>query len=63
MSARFGPHLYCEDDDGEIVESANEVFEIEDFTCPSGWEKFVARLEQIIREWELHSSKDGHDKR
>ena len=59
MSAQFGPHLYCEDggDDSKdlVIESANEVFEIEDFTCPSPWEKFVARLEQILREWGLHS--------
>ena len=59
MSVKFGPHLYCESNvEGkeEIGESANEVFEIEDFTCPSQWEKFVARLEQIFREWGLHTS-------
>ena len=44
--------MYSDDD---TIEAAGEVFEIEDFTCPSSWEKFVAQLEQVIREWGLAS--------
>ena len=39
-----------------IIEPASDVFEIDDFTSPSDWEKFVARLEHLIRDWGLDSS-------
>ena len=38
--AHLGPHLYTEDSN-EIVEPATDVFEIDDFTSPSDWEKVV----------------------
>ncbi|XP_071792280.1 rab3 GTPase-activating protein catalytic subunit-like isoform X2 [Asterias amurensis] len=31
----------------------SEVFEITDFTTASDWERFIARLEQIIHDWKL----------
>ncbi|XP_022111820.1 rab3 GTPase-activating protein catalytic subunit-like [Acanthaster planci] len=31
----------------------SEVFEITDFTTASEWERFIARLEQIIHDWKL----------
>ena len=53
--AHLGPHLYYEDNpDQGIIESASELFEIDDFTSPSPWEKFVSSLEALIREWNLH---------
>ena len=36
--AYLGPHLFTEGSD-EIVEPASDVFEIDDFTSPSDWEK------------------------
>ena len=36
--AHLGPHLYSEDSEA-IVEPASDVFEIDDFTSPSDWEK------------------------
>ena len=53
--AHLGPHLYSEDND-TIIEPASDVFEIDDFTSPSDWEKFVARLEHLIREWGLNDT-------
>ena len=46
--AHLGPHLYTEDSN-EIVEPATDVFEIDDFTSPSDWEKVVmsSNLRQI----------------
>ena len=46
--AHLGPHLYTEDSN-EIVEPATDVFEIDDFTSPSDWEKVVmsSNLQQI----------------
>ena len=38
--AHLGPHLYTEDSN-DIVEPATDVFEIDDFTSPSDWEKVV----------------------
>ena len=52
--SQLGPHLYCEGDPNDTIDSATELFEIDDFTSPSSWEKFVSQLEQIIREWDLH---------
>lgn len=53
--AHLGPHLYSEgDQDGNLIESASELFEIDDFTSPSPWEKFVSQIEQLLREWQLH---------
>ena len=52
--AQLGPHLYCEGSPDGVIESATELFEIDDFTSPSSWEKFISQLEQIIREWDLH---------
>ena len=51
----LGPHLYSEDSP-DIIESATELFEIDDFTSPSPWEKFGSKLEQLLREWNLHKS-------
>ena len=53
--SHLGPHLYSEDSP-DIVESATELFEIDDFTSPSPWEKFGSKLEQLLREWNLHKS-------
>ena len=36
--AHLGPHHYSEDSEA-IVEPASDVFEIDDFTSPSDWEK------------------------
>ena len=38
--AHLGPHLYTEESN-DIVEPATDVFEIDDFTSPSDWEKVV----------------------
>jgi len=54
--SHLGSHLYSEDSP-EIIESATELFEIDDFTSPSPWEKFVSKFEQLLREWNLHKSK------
>ena len=55
--SHLGPHLYFEDSE-EIQESATELFEIDDFTSPSPWEKFVSQFEQILRvDWNLHKLK------
>ena len=55
--AHLGPHLYYEETpDENIIEGATELFEIDDFTSPSPWEKFVSQLESIIREWNLHKN-------
>ena len=45
--AHLGPHLYTEDSN-EIVEPATDVFEIDDFTSPSDWEKvgMLSNLQQ-----------------
>ncbi|XP_072180720.1 rab3 GTPase-activating protein catalytic subunit-like [Diadema setosum] len=34
----------------------SEVFEITDFTTASEWERFIARLEQVIHDWRLTST-------
>ena len=53
--SQLGPHLYSEgDSEKNIIESATELFEIDDFTSPSSWEKFVSQLEHIFRDWDLH---------
>ena len=54
--SHLGSHLYTEDCP-EIIESATELFEIDDFTSPSPWEKFESKFEQLLREWHLHKSK------
>ena len=36
-----------------MIEDESEVFEITDFTTASEWERFIARLEEIIHEWKL----------
>ena len=53
MTSSLGSHLYFEGSP-EVVESASELFEIDDFTSPSAWEKFVSQFEQILRDWNLH---------
>jgi hypothetical protein len=57
--AHLGPHLYSEDDSAEFIDSASEIFEIDDFTSPSPWEKFVSQLEQLFREWGLHKKRSS----
>ncbi|XP_021364104.1 rab3 GTPase-activating protein catalytic subunit-like, partial [Mizuhopecten yessoensis] len=37
-----------------------DVFEITDFTTASEWERFVARLEEILHEWKLVSVQSRH---
>ena len=56
--AHLGPHLYCDSDPDTIFEAATEIFEIDDFTSPSDWEKFVAQVEHLIREWGLSNDRD-----
>jgi hypothetical protein len=51
--------LYTESDPDSISEAATEIFEIDDFTSPSDWEKFVAQVEHLIREWGLAKAGDG----
>ncbi|CAG0913609.1 unnamed protein product [Notodromas monacha] len=34
----------------------SEVFEICDFTTPTEWERFVARLEEVLHEWQLNGT-------
>ena len=42
------------DENGEEVNKpAKDVFEIEDFTAATEWEKFMDRLEDILRGWKL----------
>ena len=43
--AHLGPHLYSEDSEA-IVEPASDVFEIDDFTSPSDWEKVGTYMSQ-----------------
>ncbi|CAL1547182.1 unnamed protein product [Lymnaea stagnalis] len=35
------------------IEDEADVFEITDFTTASDWERFIARLEEILHEWKL----------
>lgn len=58
--AHLGPHLYTDSDPDSIKEAATEIFEIDDFTSPSDWEKFIAQVEHLIREWGLSHDRD-HD--
>ncbi|XP_005093890.1 rab3 GTPase-activating protein catalytic subunit [Aplysia californica] len=39
--------------DSAIVDDEADVFEITDFTTASEWERFIARLEEILHEWKL----------
>ena len=39
----------------------DEVFEIDDFTCASDWERFISLIEQKIREWGLNEGRFGHE--
>ncbi|GFS18446.1 rab3 GTPase-activating protein catalytic subunit [Elysia marginata] len=39
------------------VEDEADVFEITDFTTASDWERFIARLEEILHEWKLVNHK------
>uniref|UniRef100_A0A0B7ASM6 Rab3 GTPase-activating protein catalytic subunit n=1 Tax=Arion vulgaris TaxID=1028688 RepID=A0A0B7ASM6_9EUPU len=39
--------------DGLTIEDEADVFEITDFTTASDWERFIARLEEILHEWKL----------
>ncbi len=60
------PHLrsYCPDADATAaplpsswsISPVAEPFDIEDFTAASDWERFVAGLEEILREWGLVGS-------
>ena len=45
--AYLGPHLFTEGSD-EIVEPASDVFEIDDFTSPSDWEKVINTFSYIF---------------
>eukprot|EP00794_Sanderia_malayensis_P017421 gene17421-19165_t len=40
----------------DFEDSDPEVFEIEDFTTASEWERFIAKLEEIIRSWHVMDS-------
>ena len=37
-----------------LIRPISDPFEIEDFTAASDWEKFVASLEEAIREWKIN---------
>ncbi|XP_048577238.1 rab3 GTPase-activating protein catalytic subunit isoform X2 [Nematostella vectensis] len=39
--------------DGPAEDEESEVFEITDFTTASEWERFIARLEEVLHEWML----------
>ena len=45
------------DSDKELhsIKREEEVFEINDFTNSSDWEKFIAQIEEAINEWQLNS--------
>jgi Rab3 GTPase-activating protein catalytic subunit len=43
--------------------SEEEVFEINDFTTASDWEKFVSDLEGIIRQWRLHETSHAQEEK
>lgn len=34
----------------------HEIFDINDFTTASDWERFVVQVEEIITEWKLNSA-------
>ena len=34
----------------------HEIFDINDFTTASDWERFVVNLEELINEWKLNSN-------
>lgn len=34
----------------------HEIFDINDFTTASDWERFIVRIEEIINEWKLSNS-------
>ena len=57
--AHLGPHFYSESDPDVVHEAATEIFEIEDFTSPTDWERFVAQVEHLIREWGLSNDRAG----
>jgi hypothetical protein len=40
----------CEDSED------HEIFDINDFTTASDWERFIVRIEELINEWKLNSS-------
>ncbi|CAH1790436.1 unnamed protein product [Owenia fusiformis] len=37
-----------------MAEEESDVFEITDFTTASEWERFIARIEEVIHEWRLN---------
>ncbi len=51
--SHLNPHLVHVSAEGEeeVLSPSQETFDIEDFTAASEWEKFVANLEEAIREW------------
>lgn len=40
------------------VEDADEheIFDINDFTTASGWERFIVQIEELITEWKINSN-------
>lgn len=34
----------------------HEIFDINDFTTASDWERFIVQIEEIITEWKLNST-------
>jgi hypothetical protein len=34
----------------------HEIFDINDFTTASDWERFVVQIEELINEWKLNSN-------
>jgi hypothetical protein len=58
----------CQPANASNVEDSDnhEIFDINDFTTASDWERFVVHMEELINEWKLNSSSsnssDGKNK-
>lgn len=62
LLASTGAESACAGHESKMADGADEeeeVFEITDFTTSSEWERFAARLEQLLIEWKL----DGTNKK
>ena len=58
MSDFMGCHMYDENTD-EIIKPARDVFEINDFTAASDWERFIDSIENILRKWKINNVKNN----
>lgn len=44
--------------DGLVTEEAedHEIFDINDFTTASDWERFIVQIEELVNEWKLNAN-------